>query len=254
VIIDRARADEQLCGDVLVRCTLGRAAGDLCFLGDQVVACLGGAFAGVLAGSLELDPSAFGERLHAEPAEQLVGAAQLLAVQPPFLAAQPFAVEEVGAGELHDGLVTSETTEVDYTGGKILPGEFENFPLTLSIPDSAKQGDVISFPTVQTYSNGHVVRWIGAPTADTPAPTVDITAAGGALLDVTGGDAGPPSPLPANLTGASKSGAAAPVTTIVKKQNSGLAIIALIAGALGLILGAAALATRRKNVGMSMSP
>ena len=149
-----------------------------------------------------------------------------------------------------DGLVTTETTEVDYTGGKILPGDFENFPLTLSIPDSAKQGDVIAFPTVQTYSDGHDVRWIGAPTSESPAPTVDITAAGGALLDVTGGDAGPPSPLPATLTGASRTAAVAPATTIVKKQNSGLAIIALIAGALGLIFGAAALATRRKDAAM----
>jgi uncharacterized protein YcnI len=53
-----------------------------------------------------------------------------------------------------DGLVTTETTEVDFTGGKILPGDSGSFPLTLSIPDSAKQGDVIAFPTVQTYSNG----------------------------------------------------------------------------------------------------
>jgi uncharacterized protein YcnI len=149
-----------------------------------------------------------------------------------------------------DGLVTTETTEVDFTRGKILPGDFENFPLTLSIPDSAKQGDVIAFPTVQTYSDGHVVHWIGAATADSPAPTVDITAAGSALLDVTGGDAGPPSPLPTNLTGASRTAAAAPARTIVKKQSSGLAIVALIAGALGLILGAVALATRRKDAGM----
>ena len=82
------------------------------------------------------------------------------------------------------------------------------------------------------------------------APTVDITAAGGALLDVTGGDAGPPSPLPANLTGASTTAGVAPATTIVKKQNSGLAIIALIAGALGLIFGAVGLATRRRGAGM----
>jgi hypothetical protein len=120
----------------------------------------------------------------------------------------------------------------------------------VKLPAGVLSGDVIAFPTVQAYSNGHVVRWIGAPTADSPAPTVDITPAGGALLDVTGGDAGPPSPLPANLTGASTSGAVAPAATILKKQNSGLAIVALIAGALGLILGAAALATRRSDAAL----
>ena len=45
---------------------------------------------------------ALGERLHADSREHLVGGAQLLArVEPPALAAQPFAVERVGAGELH---------------------------------------------------------------------------------------------------------------------------------------------------------
>ena len=140
-----------------------------------------------------------------------------------------------------DGPVTSETTEIDYSGGKILPGALESFPLTLSIPASASDGDVIAFPTVQTYSNGHVVRWIGDPASDRPAPTIDITAPGGALLDVTGGDAGPPAKLPAILTGTS-----APAT-IVKKQNDSLAVIALIVGAVGLILGGTALATRRRT-------
>jgi uncharacterized protein YcnI len=146
-----------------------------------------------------------------------------------------------------DGLVTTETTEVDYTGGTIRPGAFESFPLTLSIPGSAKAGDVLAFPTVQTYSNGHVTRWIGPATADQPAPTVDVTAAGGAVLDVTGGDAGPPATLPANLAASAR--APAPPATVVKQQSSGLAVVALIVGALGLVLGAAALATGRREEG-----
>jgi hypothetical protein len=145
-----------------------------------------------------------------------------------------------------DGLVTTETTEVDYTGGKILPGDFESFPLTLSIPSSAKAGSVVAFPTIQRYSSGKVVRWIGDETAATPAPTVDITAAGGALYDVTGGDAGPPAKLPASLEGSSRAVASVPAT-IVKKQTSSVAIIALIGAGLALILAAAALAATRKN-------
>jgi uncharacterized protein YcnI len=142
-----------------------------------------------------------------------------------------------------DGLVTTEATEVQFTGGRIRPGDFEAFPLTLSIPDSAKAGDVLSFPTVQTYSNGKVVRWIGAGESEMPAPTVDITAAGGALLDVTGGDAGPPAKLPAGLTGGSS---AAPAKAVVEKQTSGLSVAALVVAILALALGGAAAAGRRR--------
>jgi uncharacterized protein len=145
-----------------------------------------------------------------------------------------------------DGLVTTETTEVDYTGGRILPGDFESFPLTLSVPESVKAGSVVAFPTVQRYSSGKVVRWIGDARADTPAPTVDITSAGGALYDVTGGDAGPPARLPASLEGSSNAAARVPAT-VVEKQTSGVAIVALIVAGIGLIVAAAALAAARRH-------
>jgi periplasmic copper chaperone A len=151
-----------------------------------------------------------------------------------------------------DGTVTSEVTEVDFTGGRIRPGDFGNFPVALGLPDAAKQGQVIGFPTIQTYSNGDVVRWIGTPSDDRPAPTIDVTAPGAAALDVTGGDAGPPAKLPANLTGvagaAAPSAAAQPATTTVvtKRETSTLSVIALIVGALGLLAGGVALATRRR--------
>lgn len=147
-----------------------------------------------------------------------------------------------------DGTVTAEVTEVDFTGGKIRPGEFGSFPIALGLPDAAKQGQVIGFPTLQTYSNGDVVRWIGSPSDEKPAPTIDVTAPGAAALDVTGGDAGPPAKLPANLTGVAGTGAATArpaATVITKKETSTLSILALIVGGLGLVAGAAALATRR---------
>ena len=50
----------------------------------------------------QLTAGALGEPLHAHRAVQLVGDAQLLAgVDSPVLAAQPFAVEQMGAGERH---------------------------------------------------------------------------------------------------------------------------------------------------------
>ncbi len=69
VVVDVAGADEQLRGDFLVGRTVCREMGDLRFLGGQVVAGLDGPFARVLAGRLELDSGAFGERLHAEVGE-----------------------------------------------------------------------------------------------------------------------------------------------------------------------------------------
>jgi periplasmic copper chaperone A len=152
-----------------------------------------------------------------------------------------------------DGVVTTEVTEVEFTGGHTPPGQFANLPLTLSLPDSAKAGSVLSFPTVQTYSDGEVVRWIDPSAEDEhPAPTVDITAAGTADLDVTGGDAGPPRRLPVDLAGPSSgaSAASAPAAatqTIVKHETSTLSVIALIVGVLGLITGVGALLLRRNG-------
>ena len=51
----------------------------------------------------------------------------------------------------------------------IAPGQFQDFPLSVQIP--GKAGDTLTFKALQTYSDGEVVRWIGAPDADKPAPT-----------------------------------------------------------------------------------
>ena len=39
----------------------------------------------------------------------------------------------------------------------------------------AKKGTVLVFPSVQRYSTGETVRWIGGPDADEPAPRVRVT-------------------------------------------------------------------------------
>ena len=155
-----------------------------------------------------------------------------------------------------DGEVTTEVTKVVFSGGHTPPGQFVNLPLTFSMPSSAKAGQVVSFPAVQTYSDGEIVRWIDPSAEDEhPAPTIDVTKAGEALLDVTGGDAGPPAKLPVDLAGPVSSGtsgsgsvspAPAVTRTIVKHDNdSTLSVIALIIGALGLITGLAAVTRRR---------
>ncbi|MFL5864216.1 MAG: YcnI family protein [Solirubrobacteraceae bacterium] len=154
-----------------------------------------------------------------------------------------------------DGLVTTEVTEVDFTRGHAPPGEFVNFPLTMVMPDYAKQGSILTFPTVESYSDGTAQRWIGTATDDNPAPSVDVTKPGTAVLDVTGGDAGPPAKLPndlvgtgSNLSNASATSPPAATSTDVKKETSTLSIIALIVGVIALLVALGLVARRRMAV------
>lgn len=73
--------------------------------------------------------------------------------------------------------VTERVGTVTWSGGSIGPGEFDEFGLSAHVPNSP--GRKLVFPAVQTYSNGEVVRWIGAPDADEPAPRVTLEAAEG---------------------------------------------------------------------------
>jgi uncharacterized protein YcnI len=81
--------------------------------------------------------------------------------------------------------LTEEVNTVTFTGGKLAPGQFMQFPLSVATP--SKPGAVLTFKAVQTYSNGDVVRWIGAPGTDTPAPQVLLTSKDSAIQDFPGG-------------------------------------------------------------------
>jgi periplasmic copper chaperone A len=119
--------------------------------------------------------------------------------------------------------VTEEVGRITFSGGTIRPGEFQDFGLSLGVPDKA--GSTLNFPAVQTYSNGEVVRWIGGPDSDEPAPQVELTAAEG-----EGGAAAPAAPQPAADSGGGDDGG-----------SDTLSIIALIVGAGGLAAGLVAL-------------
>jgi periplasmic copper chaperone A len=123
-----------------------------------------------------------------------------------------------------DGTVTEQVKRIIWTGGKIGPGQFQDFPLSLEVP--GKAGDKLTFKAIQTYDNGDVVRWIGPPNAAEPAPQVAVIAASA-------------DPAGAATPAASSSGS--------KDDNDSktLPIVALIVGALGLLAGGAALLSRR---------
>jgi uncharacterized protein YcnI len=128
--------------------------------------------------------------------------------------------------------VTEEVGRITFTGvgetGVIRPGEFQDFGLSVGVPDG-RPGSKLTFKALQTYSNGEVVRWIGPPDADEPAPQVTLTAAEG-------------EPEPAAQQ--------APPATEEDDDEGGsdaLSIIALVVAAAALAAGLTALMGRRRE-------
>ncbi|MFE6834320.1 YcnI family protein [Streptomyces sp. NPDC057705] len=83
---------------------------------------------------------------------------------------------------VHGKQVNEVVTKVTWTGGKIEPGKFQQFPVSVGkLPESADQ---MVFKSIQTYDNGEVVRWIeeakeGAAEPQSPAPVLKLAAAKG---------------------------------------------------------------------------
>ena len=120
--------------------------------------------------------------------------------------------------------VTSYVSVVEFRavdGGGIGPGEFQEFSLSGGpFPDV----DEVSFPTVQTYSDGSESAWI-EPTVDGqepehPAPTLSLTAS----------DAGSPATPADTATGSEDSSGTAVAALVV-------AIVALLVAVAGGVLG-----------------
>jgi uncharacterized protein YcnI len=77
-----------------------------------------------------------------------------------------------------DGTFSQAVSEVIWSGGRIRPGQFQDFTISADpMPTGISQ---LAFKSLQTYSNGDIVRWIdlpqpGQPAPDHPAPTVTLT-------------------------------------------------------------------------------
>ncbi|MGW7008602.1 YcnI family copper-binding membrane protein [Streptomyces sp. NPDC054933] len=126
-----------------------------------------------------------------------------------------------------DGNITDAVSEIIWTGGKIDPGNYQDFTVAFGqLPTGTNQ---LVFKALQTYSDGKVVRWIeeqqpGQPQPDNPAPTLKLTAAASDNA---------PSTAPTASAKASDSTA------------RGLGIAGLVVGVLGLIAGGLGLARAR---------
>jgi uncharacterized protein YcnI len=120
--------------------------------------------------------------------------------------------------------ITERIGSVTWTGGTIRPGEFQEFGVSFQVPEMV--GAELAFPAVQTYSNGEIVRWIGPPDADTPAPTVTVLA---------------PAEEEEEAGGQPASEEPTPTAAETDDGGDGLATVALILAIAGLAAGLAAL-------------
>src|SRR5438876_2017746 len=59
---------------------------------------------------------------------------------------------------------TATKRTVTWSGGQIKPGEFDEFRMIAHVPSTP--GKVLVCPALQTYSDGSILRWIGAPSSD----------------------------------------------------------------------------------------
>ncbi|PWR08668.1 hypothetical protein DKT68_14820 [Micromonospora acroterricola] len=145
--------------------------------------------------------------------------------------------------EVHGSQLTEAVSKLTWTAtgdAAVKPGQFQEFPVSMG---PLPKVDTMVFKTLQTYSDGNVVRWIEEPTA---------------------GGAEPEKPAPVlALTAAAPSASAAPAAAAVAATDDddddegegtavGLGIAGLVAGLAGLALGGLAFArTRREPVAKS---
>ncbi|WP_424533483.1 DUF1775 domain-containing protein [Sphaerisporangium viridialbum] len=137
--------------------------------------------------------------------------------------------------------VTESVLKITWTGGKIEPGQFQEFEV--SVGPLPKDADELTFPTSQTYSGGEVVKWADAPKADGsepehPAPVLKLVDAA-----TDGGDSGH-SDMASTTPAATPSVAAMKDTAPTAAGDSDgtarlLAALGIIVGLLGAGIGVA---------------
>ncbi|MFF0401539.1 YcnI family protein [Streptomyces sp. NPDC005248] len=134
-----------------------------------------------------------------------------------------------------DGTITDAVSEITWSGGRIRSGEYQDFDVAFGqLPHDTEQ---LGFKTLQTYSDGKVVRWIeetqkGAEEPESPAPVLKLTAG-------TAGDESAP------MTASSSEPEATAKASSSDSTARGLGIAGLVAGGLGLVAAGVALARGR---------
>jgi periplasmic copper chaperone A len=113
------------------------------------------------------------------------------------------------------------------SGGKIDPGQFDEFSFSARNPTAAAD---LAFPTIQTYDDGSVSNWTGQPNDEEPAPVVRIARE-----------------LQQAEHGSAEHGGAGSAPAATGGNAMPVAITALFVGLLGLGVGGAAFARARRS-------
>ena len=147
--------------------------------------------------------------------------------------------------DLHGREVTEVVSKITWSGGTINPGEFQEFEVSAGpLPEDVDQ---VLFPSIQTYASGEVVRWIDEPVEgeepEHPAPVLTLVDGedehGGAAADDE--DAAASEESAGGMTVANTAS-----QDDVDSANT-LAVVGIVAGVLGLLVGGFALIRSRKS-------
>jgi uncharacterized protein YcnI len=129
---------------------------------------------------------------------------------------------------------------VTWSGGRIEPGEYDEFAFIARTP---KDATALSFKAYQTYQGGETVEWVGAEGADRPAARVALRGAAGTGADDHSADGG-------TAAATAPSNAAAPVagSASASADGSDLSLFAALAAGvlavIAIVLSSIALARR----------
>ena len=147
-----------------------------------------------------------------------------------------------------DGTFNTAVDEIDWTGGSIAPGQYQDFSISVDpLPSDVSQ---LVFKAVQTYSNGDVVRWIdlttpGQPDPDHPAPVLILTPGNAGSGGASSGGSTGSAPNEATVSAGDPNSNAGGNSS----SGTGLGIAGLIVGALGLLTAGFALWRTRGPAG-----
>jgi uncharacterized protein YcnI len=125
------------------------------------------------------------------------------------------------AFEEDGGIVTAVT----FSGGEILPREFQQFLMQAQAPEEPGE---YPWKAIQTYKDGSVVEWTGPPDSEEPASVIEVVSGGSEHLQS--------SPQSSQASASQKAGGEAKILADTGGTNlalyAGLGIVGLVASAL----------------------
>jgi uncharacterized protein YcnI len=161
----------------------------------------------------------------------------------------PFSYEDTPGWTRH--LVKASNGGVDHISwtGHLAHDGFVEFSFLAGTPEQPGQ---LVWKAVQTYSDGTIVRWIGAPNSEQPAPVTQVVA--GAPRQNAGGEGASATPASAAATEATVTSSASRPSSAFAGSRSGRADWVARGLAAVALLALVALATIARRSERRMSP